>query len=77
MSLGDLHGELTSGSAPACKVCAYMCTLAPSEAAEWNTELSLPVGVVSNAVVVRALARRGVDLQEASVRRHRTNHVPR
>lgn len=72
---GTLHDELTGGSPPACKLCAYLSGLAPSEAEEWQTELREPVNVIGNTAVVRALAKRGVDLTEVSVRRHRARHV--
>lgn len=73
----SLHEELTRGASPACKLCAYLQTLGPFAEAEWNRELALPTSVVSHASVVTALAHREVDVTEASVRRHRRNHVQR
>lgn len=70
----SLFEELASGSAPACKVCAYLSNLAPSEQMEWHAELSKSVSQVGNTAVVTALARRGVRLTEVSVRRHRSRH---
>ena len=71
----SLHEELASGSLPACLLCRYMTTLAPSEQTEWTVELREPVTVVGNTAVVKALKRRGVDISEAAVRRHRSNHL--
>lgn len=72
--MSSLSEELASGSAPACKVCAYIESLAFSEQKEWHDELSKPVSAVGNTAVVNALHRRGVILTEVSVRRHRTRH---
>lgn len=74
--MSGLHSELAAGSAPGCKVCAFIDGLTPSEQAEWNVELALPIKVVGNLAVERALKRRGVIVTEASVRRHRRNHGP-
>lgn len=77
MTEGTLHARLVGRSKPACKLCAYLGDLAPSEAGEWQLELALPVSVVGNTAVVNELARLGVDVTEMSVRRHRSRHVPR
>lgn len=69
----NLHDEL-SATTP-CKVCAYLETLPPSEADEWARELALPVSIVGNTAVVRALSRRKVEVTETSVRRHRNRHA--
>lgn len=71
----SLHAELAGATAPACKVCAFLSNFAPSEVAEWQVELALPINLVSNTAVVNALRRRGESITEASVRRHRSNHV--
>jgi hypothetical protein len=70
-----LHEELAGSSAPACRICAYLATLTYAEADEWARELSKSIEVIANVAVVRALKRRGVELTEASVRRHRENHA--
>lgn len=72
--IGSLHAELTEATAVPCKVCAYLNSLAPSEAAEWARELAYPVKVIGNTAVVNALAKRGVEVTETSVRRHRAKH---
>lgn len=59
-----------------CKLCFYISTLSQSTQDEWEEAMRQSVGVVPNANVVRYLAPRGVKLTEASVRRHRKNHVP-
>lgn len=70
----SLHDEL-AGTSFTCKVCAFLTTLPPSEAVEWGRELALPVNIIGNQAVVSAIARRGIDLTEASVRRHRSRHA--
>lgn len=72
---GTLHSELTAGTPVGCLLCAYLSGLAPSEQEDWQRELALPVTEVGNTAVVAVLAKRGVDLTEASVRRHRKAHV--
>lgn len=72
---GTLREELAA--TVGCKVCAYLRDLAPSEVAEWQGALASPVSEIANMSVVRALKRRGVDLTEAAVRRHRSNHAAR
>lgn len=72
--IGSLHAELTDATVVPCKVCAYLSSLAPSEAAEWARELAYPVAVIGNTAVVMALAKRGVQVTETSVRRHRAKH---
>jgi hypothetical protein len=71
-----LHDEL-AGDPPgnACKLCAYLASLTTAECDEWCAELSLPISVVGNTAVVRALARRGVNVSEGAVRRHRNRHA--
>lgn len=71
----SLHDELAGGSAPACKVCAYLGTLTPAEAGEWHAELAKPVAVIGNTAIVNALKRRGITVTETSVRRHRSRHA--
>lgn len=73
----SIRDELVGGTTLACKLCAFLARQSPADQAEWNEALALPVKVVSNTVVVAALKRRGEDLNETSVRRHRSNHVPR
>ena len=70
----SLHDELTA-SPGKCKVCTFLETLHDLDRAEWDRELALPVTRVHNAAVVSALRRRGVVLEESSVRRHRANHA--
>jgi hypothetical protein len=70
-----LHTELTGGTVTPCKVCAYLGSLDPMLAEEWQQELALPVSEVGNTAVVTALKRRSVIVTEASVRRHRRSHV--
>ena len=72
---GSLHDELAGDTNLPCKVCSYLSTLTAAEAAEWGRELALPIKVVGNTAVVIALARRGVQVTETSVRRHRAKHV--
>jgi len=76
--LSTLHEELVARHAlTTCKLCMYLRTLSAQEHDEWQVELRWPNEVVSNTSVVRALERRGLHLDEASVRRHRSNHVSR
>jgi hypothetical protein len=68
-----LYQELLDEGA-ICKVCSFLGKLLPTEAVEWRAALKrLPR--VANTAVVRALAKRGVTLSEASVRRHRARHA--
>ena len=71
----SLHAEL-AGNTPAtsCILCAYLASLSTAEAAEWSAELALPIAEVGHIAVVTVLRRRGVTVDEASVRRHRKNH---
>lgn len=71
----SLHDELTGPPKGGCRICAYLQTLPLADEVEWTRELSLPVTVVGNSKVVEALYRRGVTIDETSVRRHRRNHV--
>lgn len=74
----SLHAELAGETrAGACKVCTYLFTLEPAARLEWQAELALPKETISHASVVTALKRRNVSIEEASVRRHRINHVAR
>ena len=75
--MSTLHEELAGQSAPTCKLCAFLSGLSPAERAEWQTELELPVSIIGNIAVLNALKRRGVDIEDPSVRRHRRNHVAR
>lgn len=72
----SLHAELAAGSS-GCKVCGYLNSLTPAEKAEWRAELALSVKVVPHLTVERALLKRGIEVSEASVRRHRRNHATR
>ena len=69
-----LHDELADGTQATCKLCAFLSTLDSYNRQTWARELSLPVIVIGNTSVVLALKRRGVSIEEASVRRHRKNH---
>lgn len=71
----SLHEELQAGSQSACILCKFLAGESDKDLAEWWTELRLPVREVANMAVVRALKRRGVEITEASVRRHRENHA--
>jgi len=71
----SLHERLTETPTAACKVCAYILSLSQREQVEWQVELLLPLHVVSNMSIVRELKKHGVSVDEASVRRHRRNHV--
>ena len=72
---GRLHAELVAGTASGCKLCRFLATLPPAEAADWRAELALPVAIVGNSAIAHALGWRGVFVTEASVRRHRANHA--
>jgi hypothetical protein len=72
--MSALHDELTAGASSACKLCAFL-DQHPATAWEWRLELANPVSIVGNTAVVKALRSRGVDIGEASVRRHRENHA--
>lgn len=73
--MSTLHDELAAGSGTGCKVCHYLSGLRPADQAEWDAELRQPVKVIGNTAVVNALAKRGLDVTEAAVRRHRGRHV--
>lgn len=68
----SLRDELMGGTT-ACKLCAFLDEL--SDSGEWVELLALPVAEVGNMQVVKALRRRGLIIDERSVRRHRRNHV--
>jgi hypothetical protein len=68
----ELLGETRSG---ACKLCVYLSRLDPVVRGEWQAEIALPKETVSHTAIMVALKRRGVSIEEASVRRHRSNHV--
>lgn len=73
-----LHEELTADSPTSgCKVCTFLANMDTDVEGlkEWDTELALPVTIISHKAVVKALQKRGVEVTEASVRRHRSNHV--
>ena len=57
-----------------CRICTFLLGLSQEDRAEWQKGLAFSTDSVSHSNVVRALARRGVYLTEASVRRHRRNH---
>lgn len=69
-----LEDELVGLTANPCKLCVFLSGLAPEEAADWHRLLRYSVRQVGNTAVVRALARRNVDINERSVRRHRSKH---
>jgi len=73
--MSSLHVELVSNSPSGCKVCSFIRSLPSREAVEWVRELGLTVSEVGNSAIVKALQKRGIVLNEASVRRHRTNHA--
>jgi uroporphyrinogen-III synthase len=75
--VSTLHEELTASPVSACKLCQFLRTLPLYQQAEWQREMQLPVREVGNEAIVRALTKRGVDLSEVSVRRHRKRHLPR
>jgi len=71
-----LHDELVGDTkGGACKLCTYLHSLPPTERAEWIAEIKLPKEAVSHTAIMVALKRRGISIEEASVRRHRANHV--
>jgi hypothetical protein len=73
-----LHDELVAESkGGACKVCTFLARLDPATRSEWENELALPVETITHAAIVVALKRRSIPIEEASVRRHRKNHVSR
>jgi len=57
-----------------CRICTFLLGLSDEDREQWRKGLSFSTDAVSHANVVRALARRGVYLTEASVRRHRARH---
>lgn len=67
----SIRDELVAGTATGCKLCAFISVQDEDAQGEWRAALALPVKVVGNLSVVRALARRGLAIDEASVRRHR------
>lgn len=72
----SLHDELLADSRKgACKVCTFLSRLPAAERAEWEQEIAQPIKVITHAAIVVALRRRSVNIEEASVRRHRSNHV--
>lgn len=71
----SLAEELQAGTSSACKLCSYLTTLTTAEAGDWQEQLRRPVNQIGHTAVVTALKRRGVDLTEVSVRRHRSRHV--
>lgn len=80
----SLHDELLGETrAGACKLCTFLAQQDPATRAEWQRELALPAIAtagqdnVAHAAIVVALKRRNVSIEEASVRRHRSNHVAR
>jgi hypothetical protein len=70
----SLHDELAEPRPVMCKICTYLDTLSDEDRAEWEKELALPVASIGNMAVVYTLQRRGVFVEETSVRRHRRNH---
>ena len=73
-----LHEELLGDSnRRACKLCTFLSRLPAGEREEWEREIALPMTTISHAAIVVALKRRQVSIEEASVRRHRSNHVNR
>jgi hypothetical protein len=43
--------------------------------AEWQREIAMPITDITHTAIVVALKRRNISIEEASVRRHRANHV--
>jgi hypothetical protein len=70
----SLHEELVGERGRACKVCTFLSRLDPVTRSEWESEIALPITEISHAAIVVALRRRGLSIEEASVRRHRRNH---
>ena len=74
--MSSLHAELVGDSkGGACKVCTFLSRLDPATRAEWEQEIALPPTEVAHTAIVVALRRRMVSITEASVRRHRSDHV--
>jgi hypothetical protein len=71
-----LEELMTTPKNNGCKICTYLESVAPPYAAEWDAALAKPVDVVGNTAIQTALRRRGVIVEETSVRRHRRNHTP-
>lgn len=66
--------ELQAPGKNPCKLCTFMLTLDEADRKELADNLALPVTVVGNKAVVAFMGRRGITLDETSVRRHRSNH---
>jgi hypothetical protein len=58
-----------------CHICTWVKAQPIPVQEEWHTELAKPAEVVSHMSVLRALERRGVDVIESGVKRHRRNHA--
>ena len=71
-----LEELMTTPKPKGCKICAYLESIDPGTAAEWDVALAKPVTLVGNTSVQMALRKRGVIVEETSVRRHRRNHTP-
>jgi hypothetical protein len=74
----SLHQQLLSKTHTPCKLCAFLRRLDASSARQWRAELARPIrgrGAISHMAVVDALRDRGIEVDEASVRRHRRNHA--
>ena len=72
--MAGLREELTGGGIAQCRLCQFLRTLESPDADEWRAVLREPVSVIAHTSVVTALTRRGVDITETSVRRHRARH---
>lgn len=74
----SLHEELVGESkGGACKVCTFLSRLDPVTRAEWEVEIARPMDEISHTAILVAMKRRAISIEEASVRRHRSNHVTR
>jgi hypothetical protein len=74
--MASLHDELLGESkGGACKVCTFLARLDPASRAEWQREIAMPITDITHTAIVVALKRRNISIEEASVRRHRANHV--
>lgn len=64
--------DLTVGQ---CHLCVYLDSLPAVAQAEWKVALAKPVTMVGNTAIVEYLDESQMYTTEASVRRHRKNHV--
>lgn len=71
----SLHEELVNESIAQCRICSWLQLQPQADQEEWRAELAQPVSVISHASVQRALKKRGVNLSNSAVHRHRANHT--